>query len=183
MSIVGHGTSRWRTGWRRRRAWASLLAWVFAPPLLVAGAFALQPTHLALDIPVQSNPVGYFWWEEQRAELAYADEWGVLYVHRQAGTAYPEQQGWRTADAAFAYFDGWLKAHGWKPGGSSSDSPTLPESRLLAAANVRVYHRDGGGLEFVRLAIWPVGGSVDGFHVVLVTERQSWLRRISKGLD
>jgi hypothetical protein len=169
-------------GWRRRRAWRRLMWLVTAPILLVAAA--LQPTYIVLDIPVARHTGGgHFWWETQRAELAYADGWGVLYLHRQVGTAYPEAQGWRTVEEALGHFDRWLTTHGWTPSGPEVGSPEIPESRLLAPANLRLYIRNRSLPEHVHLAIWPIGGSVDGFHVVLVTERPSWLRQLYKGLD
>ena len=33
------------------------------------------------------------------------------------------------------------------------------------------------------LAVWPIGHNVEGFHVVFVTSRPSWLKKLSKGLD
>jgi hypothetical protein len=171
-------------GWRRRREWRRLMWLLAAPILVVIGAFALQPTYIMLDIPVARHTGGGdFWWETQRAELAYADAWGVLYLHRQVGTAYPEAHGWRTVEEAFGYFDGWLTTHGWTRSGPDVGSPEIPESRFLADANLRLYIRDRRLPEHVHLAIWPIGGSVDGFHVVLVTERPSWLRQLYKGLD
>jgi hypothetical protein len=183
MSILAQDR-RLSPGWRRRRAWATLLAVLMAPVLLVAGAFALQPAHIVLDIPVARHAGGgEFWWETQRAELAYADSWGVLYLHRQVGTAYPASHGWHTVEEAFDHFDHWLTTHGWTLSGSDFGGPVMPESRLLAPTNLRLYLRNRGLPELVHLAIWPIGGSVDGFYVVLVTERPSWLRQLSKGLD
>jgi hypothetical protein len=179
---ISEGSGVLGPGWRRRQAWRGLM-WLLVAPICIAGAFALQPTYLRLDVPVVANPVGYFWWETQRSELAYADSGGVLYVCRQVGNAYPHLQGWHTVEDAFAYFDAWLTAHGWQASGAAANSPTLPESRLLAPANLRVYHRDGRASELARLAIWPHGGSLDGFHVVLVTERPSWLKQLHGGLD
>jgi hypothetical protein len=71
-----------KPGWRRRSAWIKLVVSPLALVVLVAGTFQLQPTYILLDIPVAKNPVGYFWYETQRAQLAYADTWSVLYVDR-----------------------------------------------------------------------------------------------------
>lgn len=59
----------------------------------------------------------------------------------------------------------------------------LPEARLLDQANLRAYWRKGDHEERAIVAAWPVGGTVDGFHVVVVTARPSWLNSLSKGLD
>jgi hypothetical protein len=171
-------------GWRRRRAWAKLLAWLMAPVGLVAAAFQLQPAHIRLDIPVPQNPVGYFWYETQRSQLAYADETGVLYLTRQAGTGYAEPQGWHTIEDAFATFDRWFRSNGWTQAGAPGLSdPVLPESRLLAPGNLRTYYRAGHPSQRAALAIWKPAGPVHAIHVVLVTSRPSWLMRIFRGLD
>jgi hypothetical protein len=182
-SVMDRAGAHLKPGWRRRRAWMKVLAWLLAPLAVLAAAFQLQPTCIVLDIPVTKNPVGYLWWETQRSELAYADESGVLYVHRQVGTAYSATQGWRTAEEAFAHFERWFLANGWTPASTAAAAPTIPEGRLLSEANHRAYMRDRRAREIAHLAIWPVGGSVEGFNVVLVTSRPSWLRRLSSGLD
>ena len=104
-------------------------------------------------------------------------------MRRQVGNAYPHLQGWHTVEDAFAYFDAWLTAHGWQPSGPPRIVQRCRRAVLLAPANLRVYHRDRRASELVRLAIWPHGGSLDGFHVVLVTERPSWLKQLHGGLD
>ena len=106
-------------GWRRRRARLKLSAWLLAPVALLAAAFQLQPTYIRLDIPVPKNPVGYFWYEAQRSQLAYADAGGVLYLYRQAGTGYAEPQGWHSIEDAFATFDSWFKSNGWNLAGAA----------------------------------------------------------------
>ena len=165
-----HGSSCWRGCWCPWRCWSA--------------AFQLQPTYIRLDIPVPKNPVGYFWYEAQRSQLAYADEGGVLYLYRQAGTGYVEPQGWHSIEDAFATFDSWFKSNGWSlAGAAGKDDPVLPESRLLEPGNLRVYYRAGNSSERAALAIWKSGGPVHAIRVVLVTSRPSWLRQISRGLD
>lgn len=161
-----------------------LLLWLAAPPAAAAAAFQLQPTYVVLDIPVTPNPVGYFWWEEQLSQLAYADSWGVLYLRRQVGAAYPETQGWRTSEEALAYFQRWLIANGWTDTGSVFDAdPALPESRHLTPEHRRRFHRGGDPDIRLTVAVWPIGGAVEGFHVVVTTERSSWARKLQQGLD
>jgi len=169
--------------WRKRQAWTRLLLLMLAPPAAIAGVFQLQPTYVVLDIPVVHNATGYFWWEETASQLAYADSWGVLYLRRQVGTAYPKTQGWRTVEEVFAHFDQWLCANGWTYSGLGMDDPALPESRFLARAQGRRYHRNGDRDTGVTVAAWPIGGSVEGFYVVMTTERPSWVRRLWRGLD
>jgi hypothetical protein len=187
MSNIAHveagGVRPRRPGWRRRRAWAMALAWLLAPPALVAAAFQLQPNHLVLDLPVMANATGYFWWEEQRSTLAYADAWGVLYLHRRVGTGYTERQGWRTLQDVFAEFDRRFEQQGWVSPAQGVDEAALPESRLLDPSHVRGYYRATDPSERATVAAWPIGGSVQGFHVVLVTQRPSWARRIGQDLD
>lgn len=182
VELAPHGT---RTpGWRRRRAWAKVLAALLAPVVLIAGAFQLQPAYIRLDIPVPKNPVGYFWYESQQSQLAYADEWGVLYLHRQAGTGYAEPQGWHTIEDAFAAFDSWFKSNGWTLAGAPGVSdPVLPESRLLEPGNLRTYYRGSGRSERAALAIWKPAGPVQAIHAVLVTSRPSWLMQMSRSMD
>ena len=76
--------------------------------LVVIGGAAFwwfKPGYIVLDVPVARHAGGgEFWWESQYSELAYADSWGVLYLHRRVGTAYPETH-WRTLEEAFAFFD------------------------------------------------------------------------------
>jgi hypothetical protein len=172
-----------RRGWRRRHARAKAAVWLLGPMAMVLLAFQLQPGAAVLDIPVVPNKTGYFWWEEERAQLAYADASGVLIILRRVGTAYPEMQGWHTVEDAFDHFERWLTGSGWLHIGSVDGMPELPESRLLAAGNRRLYRRGRTDPEFAHLAIWPVGGTVEGFHVVLVTTRPSWLHRLSRGFD
>ena len=123
-----------KPGWRRRRGWIKLLAWLLAPIVLTAGAFQLQLSYLVLDIPVAKHTGGGdFWWEQQFSQLAYADAVGVLYLHRQVGTGYPSPHGWHTVEQAFDHFDRWLKQNGWKLSGPWVDSTMLPESQFLGS--------------------------------------------------
>ncbi len=172
-----------KPGARRRRLWVRLLMWLLAPPVFITGAFQLQPTYIVLDIPVTPNATGYFWWEEQRSQLAYADSGGVLYLRRQVGTAYGRTQGWQTEDEIFAFFDRWLAANGWTFSGVGVNAPPLPESRFLKREQGRRYRRTTDRDIEVTVAAWPIGGSVEGFNVVLTTERPSWGRRLSRGFD
>jgi hypothetical protein len=121
----------------RWRAASALLLALAVPPAANATAFQLQPSHLVLDIAVPYGPTGYFWWETQRSQLAYADSWGVLYVHRRVGSTLPSIDGWNRAEEVFAYFDRWLTGNGWTYAGPSFDTdPELPGGRLLARASV-----------------------------------------------
>ncbi|MGD9837377.1 MAG: hypothetical protein AB7F72_07290 [Afipia sp.] len=159
---------------------------IVALSLLAATSIAiwlLKPGHLAADVPVTPNATRYFWWEDHRTELAYADSAGVIFVHRRAGTGYPEMQGWHTRDDVFAHFEKHLHAQGWLTAGTSYTDPVSPESRLLPAESHRHYYRPGDRHRTVTLAVWPTGGSVTGFNVVLTTANNSLLRRIEKNFD
>jgi hypothetical protein len=152
--------------------------------LAVAGIWLLLPSYIVLAIPVApQSGGGDFWWERQYAQLALADEWGVLLVHRQVGTAYPATHGWRSVDEAFAYFDTWLRARGWDGAGQGFEDPIMPESRLLDRANQRTYFRSTDPSARAHIAIWPIGGAVEGFHVAVVTSRPSLLMQFGKGFD
>jgi hypothetical protein len=114
------------------------------PPAAIDTAFQLQPTYVVPDIPVAHGPTGYYWWEEQRSQLVYADSWGLLYLRRQAGSTSPAIHGWQTAEEVLAHFDRWLTGNGWTYTGLSIDAdPTLPESRFLLPEQRRHYHRSG----------------------------------------
>jgi hypothetical protein len=69
--------------------------------------------------------------------------------------------------------------------GPVSGHPALPESRLLSPNNLKTYHRmDYSQPEpRVLVAVWPVGGAIEGFHVVVTTVNPSVLRLLSSGLD
>ena len=167
--------------WGRWRAWLRFLLWLSIPPGAIALAFQLQPAHVALDIPVTPNATGYFWWEEQTSQLSYADSWGVLYVRRTIGTAYPTIQGWHTAEDAFAHFNSWLTANGWIYSGIGVDNPAVPESRLLKPQQGRSFHRSTNPNIRATVLVWPTGAN--GFHVVVTTQRPSWARTLQQGLD
>jgi len=167
----------------RRRAWGLLLLWLTTPPIAIAVAFQLQPAHVVLDIPVTPNPVGYFWYEAQTSQLSYADSWGMLYVHRKVGTAYPTTQGWQTAEEVFAHFNSWLIANGWVYASPGIDEPTVPESRLLIRERGRRYQRGTDPDIQATVTVWRSGGPVSRFHVVVTTERPSWARILQKDLD
>ena len=171
-----------KPGWRRRRALGKALLVLLAPVLAIAGIWQLQPSYMVLDIPVARHQGGgEFWWEKQYSQLVYADAWGVLYVHRQVGSASVEAQGWRTVEEAFAYFDAWLAQRGWTAAGPLVLDPVLPESRVLGPDHHKGYWRSTDGAR-VAIAIWPKA-SVQGFNVVVTTSRPSWMRRLSDGLD
>src|SRR5262245_23297326 len=179
-----------KPGGRRRRGWGRYLLWLLTPPAAIAVAFQLQPAHVVLDIPVTPHPgVGYFWWEEQSSQLSYADSWGMLYLHRKVGTAYPNTQGWQTAEEAFAHFNSWLTANGWVYAGIDprGENPAVPESRFLRPEHVRRYHRGTDRNIQATVMVWPIGapssGFHDSFHVVVTTERPSWTRILQKELD
>jgi hypothetical protein len=179
--IADAGPGARRSGWRRRLAWVRLLLWLAMPAGAIALAFQLQPAHVVLDIPVTPNATGYFWWEEQPSQLSYADSWGVLYVHRKVGSAYPTIQGWQTAEEAFAHFHSWLTGNGWTYGGMGVESSTVPESRILKPEQGRSYYRSADPDVCATVTVWPTGAS--GFHVVVTTQRPSWARRLQRGLD
>jgi hypothetical protein len=181
MSNTGHTTSA-NLGARRR---GRLLLWLLAPLAIIAVAFQLQPAHLVLDIPVTPNKgTGYFWWEEQRSQLAYADSSGVLYLRRLVGTAYPKMQGWHTAEDVFTYFDRWLSANGWTYSGNGTPSTgaeaEVPEGRFLKPEQSRRYYRTSDWSDRAVVSVWPIGAPVEGFHVVLTTKRPSWARRLQR---
>jgi hypothetical protein len=162
----------------------------FVPALLLLsivalGLFLIQPRYLEVSLPVAAHKGGGdFWWENQYAQLHFADAKGAWNVHRRVGTAYSDWHGWQSVDEAFAYFDRVLAAQGWMVAGTlHRDDPALPESRLLPAANRRSYRREGDSDAYTHVAIWPIGGKVAGFHVVVVTARPSWLHMLAKGFD
>ncbi len=103
-------------------------------------------------------------------------------MRRQVGTAYPDTQGWATADEAMTYFSDWLTKAGWDVFGPAQDLPILPESRLLPREQVRCFHRSddrGPRADAVCVAIWPIASaSVRGFHVVLTTARSSLIQKL-----
>lgn len=159
---------------------------IVALSLLAAASLSvwlLKPGYLKADVPVTPNATRYFWWEDHRTELAYADSAGVIFVHRRAGTGYPEMQGWHTREDVFAHFEKHLHAQGWLTAGASRSDPVSPESRLLSADSHRHCYRRGDRHGSVTLAVWPVGGSVTGFNVVLTTANNSLLRCIEKNFD
>jgi hypothetical protein len=189
MSDTGH-ISRANLGarkpdWRRWRAWGRFLLWLSTPPIAIAVAFQLQPAHVVLDIPVTPHRgVGYFWSEEQ---LSYADSWGVLYLHRKVGTAYPHAQGRQTAEEAFAHFRLWLTANDRIYAGIGIDNPAVPESRFLKPEQGRRFHRRTDHNIQATVMVWPIGAPLsafhNSFHVVVTTERPSWARMLQKDLD
>lgn len=192
MSSTGHMTKAnlgaRKLGGRRWRAWWRFLLWLSTPPTAIAVAFQLQPAHVVLDIPVTPHRVGYFWWEEQTSQLSYADSWGVLYLHRKVGTAYPDKQGWQTAEEAFAHFNSWLTANGWVYAGIGiGDNPAVPESRFLKPEHGRRFHRGTDRNIQATVMVWPIGAPGSGFHssfhVVVTTERPSWARLLQKNID
>jgi hypothetical protein len=155
--------------------------------VVVIGAIALfSPAYLDLGIEVAPQKSGAFWWESHRTELAYDDSAGVLYVRRQVGTAYPETEQWKTVAEVIGFFDRQLLERGWTLTSTGGTDPTVPETRLLNAENIKRYYRPQDahpGSPYVIVAVWPVGGGVDGFNVVLTTVNPSLLRRLSSGLD
>jgi hypothetical protein len=157
-SVVDRAGAHPRPGWRRRRVWMKVLAWLLAPLAVVVAAFQLQPTYIVLDIPVTKNPVGYLWWEMQRSELAYADEPGVLYVHRQVGTAYTATQGWRTAEEALAHFERWFLANG---GRRLARASTRRPSRRAGSCRRRTARPTSATAARVRLRTSPSGRLAD----------------------
>ena len=179
-TILARGTPercrRWPAPWR--------LVALLVLPMAVAAAFQLQPTYVILDIPVTRGPTGYFWWEEQRSELAYEDSWGVLYLRRKVGSTSPAIHGWQTTEEVLAYFDRWLTSNGWMYTGLSIDSdPTLPESRFLQPEQRRHYHRSDDPYIQATVAVWPTGAASDILNVVLTTARPSWARRLWNEFD
>jgi hypothetical protein len=78
-----------------------------------------------------------------------------------------------------------LDQRGWGRTGVLSDNPAMPESRLLPPTGLRAYYRPHQylGDETILMAVWPIGGAVEGFHVVLITVNPSRLRRVSRAMD
>lgn len=163
--------------------WAPLLI------LAAAGSFVLWTVwlgYVVLDIPVKRHAGGgAFWWESQFAELIFADSWRRLYIHRQAGTAYPEprMQGWKTVEETLSYFDRRLKEHGWDRVHPGVADFIMPEARFLGEANLRANWRGSDHDDKAVIAAWPIGDTTDGFNVVLVTARPSFMRKLEDALD
>ena len=154
--------------------------------LAVIGFWA-KPGYIEHSIPVVKHQGGgAFWYESNHAELTFRDTIGALLAHRQVGTAYPDTQGWKTAEQVFAFFDQQLAARGWTIVAQGGNDYVLPESRLLKPEQLRQYSRPGNLYPTPQtlLAVWPIGGGiVEGFHVALVTANPSWLYRLGKGFD
>ena len=165
----------------------SLLVAALTAAILAATALGAAPTYIELGIPVVKHlGGGAFWYERQQAELHFEDTAGVLFTHRQVGTAYPDAQGWATAEQVFAFFDREMAARGWTLAVQDGNGSILPESRLLKPEQVRRYSRPGDQHPAAQamLAVWPIGGGVvEGFHVALVTANPSLLYRLAKGFD
>ncbi|MBI5260360.1 MAG: hypothetical protein HY852_00910 [Bradyrhizobium sp.] len=163
---------------------ARLAKILLACALLLAAVSWAKPGYIDLDIRLANQQGGgAFWWEQHYSELAYADSPGVSYVHRQVGTAYTDRYGWKTSEDALAFFEQQLATRGWRRVEPAGSDPSLPESRLLSPANLRRYISTDRPDAGVLVAVWPVGGSVEGFHVVLTTTNTSLLKRLSAGLD
>jgi hypothetical protein len=141
---------------------------------------------LDLDITVTPHEGGgAFWWESHRTELAYDDSAGVFYVNRQVGTGYAHPQQWKTEADVFGFFDARLE-RGWTLRSTGGSDPAVPETRLLPAENIHRYYRYDdahAGSPYVIVVAWPVGGSVDGFNVVLTTVTPSLWKELWSGLD
>jgi hypothetical protein len=167
----------------RRLLFASLAIMVVAAAMLW-----LRPGYIVPDVPVQRHlGGGPFWHEVHRTELSYDDTAGVLYVHRQAGTAYPEPQGWHTVADVIAFFDERLGRQGWTeivP--IKIDDPAAPESRLLPKENTRQYYRKGDAhpAPYVIVAVSPIaGGAIEGFRVAMISANPSLLMKLQRGFD
>ena len=157
-----------------------------AAAVLVAIGFWTKPGYIEFGIPVAKHlGGGAFWYERQYAELAFEDTSGVLFAHRQVGTAYPDAQGWATAEEVLAFFDKELAARGWTVVAQGGNDFILPESRLLKPAQVRRYSRpeDRYPKPQAVVAVWPGSGGVASFHVALVTANPSLLYRLATGFD
>ena len=145
------------------------------------------PSYLELTVPVTPNPIGYFWWEEHRTILRYADEPGCLYVYRKVGSAYADRQGWPTLEAAMKYFHDWLTARGWVERDIFGAGDVIaPETVFLKHGDqFRVYTRAGdrwGRGPRVVVAIIPVP-VVKGYTVSVTTANPSWLRQLNDEFD
>jgi hypothetical protein len=147
----------------------------------------MKPGYIEMSIPVARHQGGgAFWYERQYAELGFEDTAGVWFAHRQVGTAYPDSQGWATADEVLAFFDKELASRGWTVAAQGGNDYILPESRLLKPEQVRQYSRpeDTYPEPRVLVAVWPIGGGiVKGFHVALVTANPSLLYSLAKSFD
>ena len=76
-----------------------------------------------------------------------------------------------------------LDQRGWGRTGVLSDNPAMPESRLLPPTGLRARPHQYLGNATILMAVWPIGGTVEGFHVVLITVNPSLLRRVSRAMD
>lgn len=181
MSMADHTGNTAVSARRPRSRWL----WLLAAAAAIAGAYQFQPGYVVLDIPVSpNNGTGYFWWEEQRSQLAYADSLGVLYLRRLVGTGYPHMQGWHTAEDVFTYFDRWLSANGWTYSGNGTPSAgaqaEVPEGRFLKPEQSRRYYRTSDWSVRAVVSVWPLGARAEGFHVVLTTKRPSLALRLQR---
>jgi len=146
-----------------------------------------RPSYLELPIEVKVPPHrDSFWRETHFTQVRYDDTWGALYVYRQTGDAHADIQGWKTAAEIMAFFDGWLRRHGWRYLEKHSPGDAiLPEACFLQdGTHYRLYARGNDPPwegPWVAVAIDPVYEGA--FDVTLITVQPSWLRRLDKSFD
>ena len=161
---------------------------IVALVLFLAGGWWLtKPDYLVIDVPAPKHlGGGAFWDDVQLTEQRFDDAAGVYYIRRMSGRAYPYAQHWKTAEEVLSYFDAWMQERGWDSAAVTVSNFELPESHFLGVVKAKRYYHESEGYaptEDAQVAVWPIGNNVEGFNVVFVTSRRSWLNKLQRDFD
>jgi len=155
---------------------------------IAAFAWVSWPRYLALDIPA---PAQHGWYYVAKTATHWSDG-GTYYYWRVETRVYTNRGPFPSTSEITRYFDEWLTSNGWQalPRGSLICQNALPDSENLTHdPDTSAFFLPSDNVEdaylspVACLSVREIGHPIEGFVVVLVTERPSWLTQLSRELQ
>jgi hypothetical protein len=162
----------------------------YRPALVIVGLLAATlcislmvwawwPRYIVLSIP---PPAAHGWYYTAKTVTRWADDGATYYLWRVETSVYTDEGPFQTRADITNYLHEWLVSRGWRiiPRGSLACRNALPDVLDLAHdTDVTTYFLPAADevdpyfTPVTCILIRPIGYSIDGFHVVLVTEQMS----------
>ena len=154
-----------------------LFAWAFSPRYIILAVAAPQP---------------HGWHYSAKTTIRWTDDGGTYYYWRVETSVYTDEGPYRTRADVERYFHEWLTGRGWRliPQGSLACQNALPDIQdLTHNTDVTTYSLPSAGevdpyyTPVACIVVREIGYSIQGFHVVLVTEQMSPLTLFVRSWD
>jgi len=152
-------------------------------------AWALWPRYIVLSIP---PPDPHGWYYTAKTVVRWTDDGGTYFQWRVETDVYTDRSPLQTRGDIAGYFHEWLVSRGWRtiPQGTLACQNALPDILdLTDNTDVTTYFLPSADevdpyyTPVACILVRPIGYSIEGFHVVLITEQMSPLTLFIRSWD